>query len=110
MSNPADLVTAFENVDLLIAQYVYAAAMENYIATGGGSRGSYIIPDENGTNEIPGSYKFSPDNDRFSGIIQEVRYTPQGCEFSWEKVRPVPENDDWFENVWRDYREDEVIR
>jgi len=106
LSSPADLTAAFENFDLLIAQQVYAAAMENYIAAGGGSRGSYIIPDENG---VSGSFSFSPDDGKLSGKIQEVRYTAQGCEFVWEDVRPVPENDDWFENVWREYREDKVF-
>ena len=121
IQNPADLVMAFENMDLLIAQYVYAAAMENYIASGGGSRGSYIIAPPNppegggvdgdsGLYEIPGLSGFSLDNGKHSGKIQEVHYSPQGCDFVWEDVRPVPENDDWFENVWREYRDDEAIR
>ena len=109
LSNPADLAAAFENVDLLVAQHVYAAAMENYIASGGGSRGSYIIPDEKGTVDIPGSSRFSPDDGKMSKKIQEVCYTPQGCDFAWNDVRPIPKNDDWFENVWRAYREDKVI-
>ena len=135
LTSPEDLITAFENVDLLTAQYVYAAAMENYITTGGGSRGSYIIPDENGTCDIfgssaaypddkalsstvtcslkdspdneavTGSLKFTPDDGKLSAKIQEVRYSPQGCVFSWEDVRPIPQKDDPFENVWREYRE-----
>ena len=109
LSNPTDLTAAFENVDLLIAQQVYSAAMENYIAAGGGSRGSYIIPDENGIYDIPGSFSFSPDDGKLSGKIQEVRYSPLGCDFVWENVRPIPENDDWFENVWREYRDEQVF-
>ncbi len=27
----------------------------------------------------------------------------------WEKCRPIPESDDWFENVWRDYRENKIF-
>jgi len=105
LGNPNDLITAFENVDLLIAQHVYTAAMENYIARGGSSRGSYIIPDENGICDAAAFFKFSPDNGQLSSKIQEVCYTPQGCNFSWEDVRPIPDQDDWFENVWREYRE-----
>ena len=104
-ATPADLTAAFENVDLLTAQYVYAAAMENYIENGGGSRGSYIIPDENGISGIPGSFKYSPDDGKLSGKIQEVRYSSEGCDFTWVDIRSIPENDDWFENVWREYRE-----
>jgi len=110
LSSPTDLVAAFENVDLLIAQQVYAAAMENYVAAGGASRGSYIIPEENGMYDIPGSLSFSPDDGKLSGKIQEVRYAPQGCNFAWEDVRPIPENNDWFENVWREFRDDQVFR
>ena len=106
VENTVELTAAFENIDLLIAQQVYAAAMENYIAAGGGSRGSYIIPEENGMCEIPTPSKFSPDDGRLSSKIQEVCYTPQGCVFSWVDVRPIPENDDWFETVWREYRDD----
>jgi succinate dehydrogenase/fumarate reductase flavoprotein subunit len=110
LSSPADIVPAFENIDLLTAQYVYAAAMENYITTGGGSRGSYIIPDENGLCNIPDLFGFSPDDGKLLKKIQEVYFTSQGCDFVWEDVRPIPDNDDWFENVWREYREDKVIR
>jgi hypothetical protein len=105
-----DLLVVFENIDLLITQYVYAAAMENYIITGGGSRGSYIIPDINGIYEMPDLCKFSPDNGKLSSKIQEVSYTSHGCAFKWDDVRPIPQDDNRFENVWRAYREDEVIR
>jgi len=110
LSSPADLVDAFENIDLLIAQYVYAAAMEDYIAAGGGSRGSYIIPTTNVVTNIADLFGFTPDNGKLSSIIQEVSYTSQGCTFFWDNVRPIPQDDNWFENVWRAYREDEVIR
>jgi len=109
LQNLHDLVTAFENVDLLIAQQVYAAAMENYIAVGGGSRGSCIIFDENGKYELPDSFKFSLDGGKLSNTIQEVRYTPQSCDFVWEDVRPIPESDVCFEDVWREYRDDKMI-
>ena len=109
LTDPEDLIIAFENVDLLIAQYVYASAMENYMDIGGGSRGSYIIPNENGTCDIYGLLKFSPDNGKLSSKIQEVRYTPQGCAFCWEDVRPIPQNDDSFENIWKKYRDEMVV-
>ena len=109
LSNPTDMVTAFENVDLLIAQITYAAAMDNYITVGGGSRGSYIIPDPNGLFEIPDSCRFSPDNGKLSSKIQEIRFTRQGCDLSWENVRPIPQDDNWFENVWREYREEAFL-
>ena len=126
LTSPEDLITAFENVDLLTAQYVYAAAMENYCAIGGGSRGSFIIPDENGTYDVFGSLplasaeeesdvknfcsiKFTLDDGKLSSKIQEIRYSPKGCNFSWEDVRPIPQTDEPFENVWRSYRDAKLI-
>ena len=100
LSSPEDLLTTFENIDLLVAQYVYASAMENYITTGGGSRGSYIIP----TASHDCSLEFTPDDGKLSFKIQEVHYTKQGCNFRWEEVRPIPKMDETFENVWRSYR------
>ncbi|MDR0795174.1 MAG: FAD-binding protein [Tannerella sp.] len=143
LSSPVDLVTAFENVDLLISQYVYASAIEDYIDAGGGSRGSCIISDPKGKNNILGfsksipdegesgiqdQLKFASDDGKLSSKIQEVRYfTPENhfichnerlseytqqdlslprCEFVWDNVRPIPRDDYWFENVWREYRDD----
>ncbi|MDR2232676.1 MAG: FAD-binding protein [Tannerella sp.] len=107
LSDMTDLTMALENVDLLIAQYVYAAAMEDYIAAGGGSRGSYIIP---AAGEAADILNFTLDNGKFSSKIQEIRYTPDGCTIRWDDVRPIPRDDYWFENVWREYREDKIIR
>ena len=118
LTSPEDLITTFENIDLLIAQYVYTSAMENYIATGGGSRGSYIIPDEQGTCHLFDSLKFTPDNGKLSSKIQEVHFSPQSrhsprrgvshtppyCDFNWEDVRPIPQKNEPFEIVWHDYR------
>ena len=113
LTDKHDLIAAFENIDLLIAQYVYAAGMENYVTVGGGSRGSYIIPDEDSTcriSDLPGLSAVIPDNEKLSAKIQEVLYRTSGCEFVWDDVRPIPANDYWFENVWREYRNDDVIR
>ena len=99
LANPRDIIAAFENVDLLIAQYVYSAAMENYIAEGGGSRGSYII-----NRSLAQDVNSARDSSMFSGKIQEVIYSRNECKFRWENVRQIPESDDWFENVWREFR------
>ena len=38
-------------------------------------------------------------------LIQEMLYKDGKCSFNWRPVRPLPKNDDFFENVWRSYRE-----
>jgi len=114
ISSPRDLTAFFENYDLLIVQQVYAEAMYNYAANGGGSRGSYLIIDESGVscNNNPTSVipTFVPDNKYLSSQIQEVSYTPAKCICEWSPVRPIPITDDWFENIWGEYLRDEVVR
>ncbi len=52
---------------------------------------------------------FSLDGGRFADQVQEVRLRDGRCEFTWRKVRPIPSEDDFFENVWRSYRENQNI-
>ena len=39
------------------------------------------------------------------GRVQEMLYRDGACVFEWRPVRPIPKDDDFFENVWREYRE-----
>ncbi len=43
------------------------------------------------------------------GKVQEVVLTQNGFEVSVRDVRPIPENDAFFENVWRGYRDNKNI-
>lgn len=90
ISDISELVAMFENVDLLTAQYVYASAMKDYIKQGGGSRGSYLIND-------------SEENRDLADVIQEAEYKDGLCNFNWIPVRPLPDCDYWFENVWNKF-------
>ena len=94
ISKVEDLVLAFENIDLLITQYVYACAMKDYIRQGGGSRGSCLIYEDK---------SIIPNNKILDSKIQETTYCQSTCQSTWEDVHPVPESDDWFENVWKEY-------
>jgi len=42
-------------------------------------------------------------------IVQEVRLTEHGFAVHVRPVRPIPEDDAFFENVWRSYRENQNI-
>lgn len=79
--------------DQLLCQKVYLAAMLDYIRKGGSGRGGAWYPEENGGGELP-------------DLIQETAYREGQCRFSWRKTRPVPQDEDFFENVWREYREE----
>ena len=41
--------------------------------------------------------------------IQEVYLTDEGFVYEMRKVRPLPDSDDFFENIWRTYRENKNV-
>ena len=43
------------------------------------------------------------------GKVQEVRLTEKGFEVTVRPVRPIPKEDGFFENVWRNYRESKNV-
>jgi succinate dehydrogenase/fumarate reductase flavoprotein subunit len=114
LSSPYELAYAYQNLDLLITQVVYLSAIADYIKQGGKSRGSYMIADPHGQLPAHGleeTFRFSvSDSGCLSDKVQEVSYQNGVCSTNWRPVRPIPEEDDWFENVWTAYRNDEVIR
>lgn len=94
--------------DILICQYVYLNAMVDYVEKGGKSRGSALYTDKNGYlpyDNLPDMFKYTLDDGSRSDMVQEVIYKNGRCEFMWRKVREIPVEDDFFENVWRSYRE-----
>lgn len=94
--------------DTLICQQVYLSAMLDYMARGGASRGSALYTDPSGRKpfaQLPDAFTFTLDDGSRGGLVQEVLYRGGGCQFRWRPVRPIPEDDDFFENVWRSYRE-----
>jgi len=106
-TTPADLVEAFIDRDLLITQFAFLSAIEAYLLRGGPSRGGYLVEraeEPRGAN----AGAWYPDVE-----VEETRFrwTEDGaavCRNHWMPVRPIPQEDDWFENVWRRYREGEV--
>lgn len=106
-----DLLHAFVNRDILITQFVYLSAIREYIEKGGRSRGSYIIHDKNGklaADTLPEIFRFTPDKnellDRVCESCFEIRDGIPICRMEWKDVRPIPVEENWFENVWNDYR------
>lgn len=114
VSDPADLLYAFKNRDAIVCEIVYLAAMEEYLNKGGVSRGSYMVMDASGQLPCAGlsdDFRFIIGDDPLKEQICEARLQPNGeVAFTWTTRRPIPQEDDWFENVWAEYREDRIIR
>lgn len=113
LNSSSDLSLAFQNYDLLLAQVVYLTAFKDYIQLGGRSRGSYLIQDEEGELPLAGlsdDFRFSLEDGALSQKIQRLRYRGDHFEFSWQDVKPIPEDNNWFETVWNKYLNDDVIK
>jgi succinate dehydrogenase/fumarate reductase flavoprotein subunit len=113
--------------DILTTAFVYLSAMADYAAHGGRSRGSVLYTDPEGSLpvvghgpdaaaelDLPEIFRFRLDGGALDGEVQEAAWFPaegEGddpagrVELTWRPVRPIPGDDDFFENVWREFRE-----
>lgn len=106
--NSRELALRYRLRDLLVSQQVYLTAMADYIRRGGTSRGSYLIYDPEGQKPLeplPESFRFSTEETGLGTLIQEITYHDGKCTCTWRPVRPIPEEDSWFEQVWKKHRE-----
>ena len=107
-TEPKQLKTAYRLRDILISQLVYLEAMSNYAQVVGKSRGSAIYTDPAGDKPysfLPDIFTYTLDDGNRAGVVQQAAYLGGECKIEWRKVRPIPEGDDFFENVWRSFRE-----
>ena len=75
------------------------------------SRGSAIYTDENGNlrKGLDELFRFSTGENIAADKIQQIKFINGRFEILWRDVRPLPDNDDFFENVWRSYRENKNV-
>jgi len=113
LNGPEELSSAYRNRDLLLSQYAWLSAIADYIERGGKSRGSFIVTDSVGdlpAKGLPETFRFSSDGGAHAGASQVVTFSGDGCRFEWEDVRPIPEDEGWFETVWRGFLDDGNVR
>ena len=104
-----DTVEALRNLQLCYAHAVYLEAIAFQMASGTGSRGSAMVMDPvNGRDIHPAlgsEWRFMPENESFR---DQQLVTRAGAGSRWIPCRPIPEADDWFENVWADFRNKKI--
>lgn len=109
----AGFITALKLKNILLSQYIYLKAMVDYADKYGESRGSALYLDPRGETPHPAldkKFSFRCVESSSSKMVQEVIFTNGSCAFNWREVRPIPDEEDFFENVWRGYREDGNVR
>ena len=107
----AELYKAYKLKDTLTVQYAALSAMNDFANVTGVTRGSSLYTDEKGglregLNEL---FRFTEDDGNTVGRVQQVKIENGECVITWRNVRPLPSDDDFFENVWRVYRENKNI-
>jgi succinate dehydrogenase/fumarate reductase flavoprotein subunit len=111
-----ELPEAFKCLDLCLTHAVYMEAVYEYLEKGGKSRGSSMVLDPQGqkpcealgddwryTCEKPGSFTDSR-------ILEVSLDKDLSVKKRWVSIRPIPSGEAWFENVWRDFRNDKLIK
>ena len=112
VKNQGRIWNLFQLRNALITQKVYLSAMIDYLERGGKSRGSSLYSDENGSvkqRNLDQRFVYTLEDEKTNPLIQEVRYENGKVSFSYREPRPIPEDDDFFENVWSEYRKNKNI-
>jgi succinate dehydrogenase/fumarate reductase flavoprotein subunit len=116
VSRAEALPVAFRAADLCLTHLVYLEAIRAYLDAGGRSRGSALVLDPTGELPCPSlddAWRFKR-NEPGASVDREVLEVwieaRDDVRSRWVPVRPVPRDEGWFEQVWRDYREGRVIR
>lgn len=111
-----ELSEAFKNLDLCLTHALYLEAMGEYLEKGGKSRGSYLVIDPGGENpcrELGDEWNFSL-NKEDSFVDKKILeiYLDENLNIvkKWVEIRPIPQEDTWFENVWHEYMKDTIIK
>ncbi len=110
ISGPAQLPEAVQNHHLCLTHVAFLTAIDDLLTRGGGSRGATMVLDREGNLvvETPQGARLPhrAENLEMRQEIIEVRRNARGEFEAWPTpVRPLPEDDSWYENTWREWRE-----
>jgi succinate dehydrogenase/fumarate reductase flavoprotein subunit len=107
------LAEALRNRQLCYAHAVYLEAMSYALQSGVGSRGSAIALEPCGLPlhaALGDLWRMAPEAPAFRAQVLETVARGAGDVTSvWAPVRPIPDNDLWFETVWARFQSGEVF-
>ncbi len=102
-----DLAEVLRNRQLLTAQLVYLEAILAQMESASGSRGGSVVLSPAGI-PLPGlpEWKILPEDPAFRNCVLETLPDRDGKVHSeWKPCRSLPEQNEWFETLWKKYRE-----
>jgi succinate dehydrogenase/fumarate reductase flavoprotein subunit len=106
VSRAKDLFLLYRLRDIIFSQYLYLSAMADHIGRNGGSRGGALYYDPAGEKPLESlPERFRHVIEEGPPPIQEILYLNGAVSVSCRAPRPIPQTDEAFEKVWKDYRE-----
>jgi succinate dehydrogenase/fumarate reductase flavoprotein subunit len=111
--NVKEIAKVFLIKDLCLTHYIYLEAIKAYIEAGGRSRGSFLVTGEKGYHpesipEPDWNYNLCRYDRDIENNIIEIRYKDGSVESELVKVRSIPDQELWFEKVWKKNLEDNL--
>ncbi len=107
--SPREVAEQLRNEQLLAAQVCYLSAILSQIGSGTGSRGGAIVLADDGKPIHPLlPWKTVPEDRTFRSRVLETRMENGRVISEWTPCRPLPETDEWFENVWSSFRKGNI--
>ena len=104
-----EVYRVYQYRDALVCQKAMLSAMLDFEKQVGVTVGSALCHDAGGDLRagLPEMFRFT--QGAVPNAIQQGIFSGEECQFIWRPCRPVPEENEAFETVWRRYREDENI-
>ena len=106
VGSAAELYKLYRLQDVLLTQEAVLRAMEDYSSEIGTTRGSalYTNPDGILREGLDERFRFCLSGGESNHLVQQIRMEDDQFTIIWRPVRPIPADEDFFENVWRQYR------
>ncbi len=117
IKSAGELPSLFKLKDLWMTHLLYLEAVSEYMKKGGQSRGSFIVLDSSGKKpcislEDHWKFKMNEENSYTDTRILEIALNNYDLSIKkeWVDVRPVPDDELWFEKTWKEFREGKTIK
>jgi succinate dehydrogenase/fumarate reductase flavoprotein subunit len=113
VKGPGDLVEGIQNEHLCLTQLCFLETIHALIQRGGGSRGAYVVLDDEGDRSVETKrgreLQHRSENEALRKEILETKVNDDGSvSVCPVEVRPLPEDDSWYETTWREWQEKRI--
>lgn len=109
---PAFLPKILRLRHMMIAQIWYLFAIQQYLNRGGGSRGSFLVVDEDNPDSYSplNGYNIKHERKEMRSVVQVIASDENDTLYErLDTCRAVPSGSFWFERVWKDFLSDKYF-